>query len=54
MTAPKRGPGRPRKFQEEEPAPLPATEVEKALAAAGVTKEQAADVEDLDGDVEKL
>ena len=54
MTAPKRGPGRPRKFQEEELAPLPATEVEKALAAAGVTKEQAADIEDLDGDVEKL
>ena len=33
---------------------LAATEVEKALAAAGVTKEQAADIEDLDGDVEKL
>jgi len=54
MTAPKRGPGRPKKFQEEQPAAVAPTEVEKALAVAGVTKEQAADFEDLDGDVEKL
>ena len=49
MNAPKRGPGRPRKVQ-----PDAAPVVEETLAAAGVTPEQAVDLEDIDGDLDNL
>ena len=49
MNAPKRGPGRPRKVQ-----PDITPEVEETLAAAGVTPEQAADLDDIDGDMDNL
>jgi hypothetical protein len=61
MNAPKRGPGRPRKAQPEAavvpaPAPTPAVEdpISQALNNAGVTKEEAADLNDLDGDMDQL
>ena len=64
MNAPKRGPGRPKKVQPEVAVPVnsapvedkPATQdvIAEALAASGYTKEEAADLEDLDGDVDQL
>ena len=57
MNAPKRGPGRPKKVQPEAAAPqVPTPEadpIQEALKTAGFTKEEAADLDDLDGDMDQ-
>ena len=60
MNAPKRGPGRPRKVQPDEVAAAVPTvaavkedPVDQALKTTGFTKEEAADFDDLDGDMDQ-
>lgn len=60
MNAPKRGPGRPRKVQPEDAVAATAVETAKkdpvaqALSDTGFTKEEVADLNDLDGDMDQL
>lgn len=60
MNAPKRGPGRPRKVQPDvapaaaAPAAEPTDPIEQALKESGYTKDEAADLDDLDGDMDQL
>lgn len=60
MNAPKRGPGRPRKNPVEAApeavtdTPTPQTVIEEALKTSGFTKDEVADLDDLDGDMDEV